>query len=1130
MADDGVNVIEIVVRATNATGTGLSQAQQAAKAAAAEQKALAKEVAAAQKQADAEAVAAKKTAMAEIKAQVESEAIAEKAAAAEAAAASRQAAASQRAVVEGMRSGGTSLIGKTDVAAALVVATALAVKSAATWQAQMVRLGTSANETGSVINNKLTGGLKQASDQLLQVSKDTATSTDEMANAAVMAESAGFHAASGLQQVMEAAAEGAKADKAPLMDMTMALTGMMSAYHETANQAVSATDQMVAAVSAGKMTMGAFASSLSVVLPVASAAGVKASEVFGAMATLTTSSSTSARKAAQEVAAAIKAFEAPNAVAAKTFTALGLSTNDLSMKLGQRGLLGSLNMVQAAIKAHTDSSGLVDLIIGGKKVTESPEAVLKSAMNGVVGMNAALGLGGANAKVYAENVAAIAAAAQNAGAHVKGWSDITGTMSFKFSQFINDVKIFGIQLGDELIPTLSNLGKIASEAFTGLGPIFGVAGLALTEFLKVVESLTGFIAAHQTVVEGFALIFGMSMAKNFLMGSEALASFTGFLRPAITGIEEFGAAYQAFGAKIAVTGTLEKAAAGFKNLAASMMTWSNTALVAVAAGVIVYQQGMAKINAAQDSADASVAKMTQGFNAFDTTNGQKMLDQLRAKAQAAVEEGKKYSGLMGSWELGFGALTGSNNGSQVAAGGLAAAKAYASLSAQMQNAKANVTSLSQATGLSSAMIESVATSAGVDLTQAFDSSGQARLKVIQDIQKMQDVTQTSAASIAADVGTDTAAVQAMTKALQDAQTQASQSFSKDFDVITGWQSSAATKASTSVSDAVTKAQEAVAAAQKKAGESASTATVHHTALTKAYSSHAPTAKAAATATDALAKAQERLAKAQENAAKVASKPGSGSLQDYYRQALAAASGFTSELNKAAEKGLDPELIGRLIAAGPTAAKPLLDAVAQDSTGSLVKMIDDSETKLKGFNAWAMEQARITAMVTGPGSSSQFSLDYSKASQIDQWFMSAAGNVNSAQLTALASKMHIPESEIMRIAKEFSIKLQAALDANPLKPPPVDEINSTGGGQYIGSTFVPAHASGGPAGGLTRINELGQEMVKLPSGSMVYPHANTVTHNESHPVNIGNVTVVAAQPSAFIDWSRTQAKFSAARAG
>src|SRR5205823_5580489 len=111
-------------------------------------------------------------------------------------------------------------VGKATVTAGIGVAT-MSVKMAGDFQASMVRLKTSAGETGDVIGGKLTGNLKLVSQGILKMAVDTATSTKELSSGMYMVESAGFHGAKGLE-VLRAAAEGAKAEGADLGEVTNA--------------------------------------------------------------------------------------------------------------------------------------------------------------------------------------------------------------------------------------------------------------------------------------------------------------------------------------------------------------------------------------------------------------------------------------------------------------------------------------------------------------------------------------------------------------------------------------------------------------------------------------------------------------------------------------------------------------------------------------------------------------------------------------------------------------------------------------------------------------------------------------------------------------------------------------------
>jgi hypothetical protein len=1151
VADD-LNEITIVVRAVNATRAGLTAAEVAAKESAAAQKAAAAEAAAAQKAADAEAVASKKAAAAEIKATVESEALAEKAAAAEVLAAQRaadaEAVAAKKAALAAIREQVMIEANQEKAAAAETAAAAEAASSraaagigalvaAVAFGAVAVKMG--AEFTSSMEQIHTQAGVAQStvdslSGSVLGLAGKVATGPGSLAEALYHVESS--FASTGITSqramtILQGSAQLAKIGNANLVDTTNALDAAVVAGIPGVQNMDQALGALNATVGSGDMKMQDLANAFGTgVVAQAKVFGLTMTDVGSALA-LFGDNNIRGAKAGTQLAMVVKSLAAPatSKAAREELSKLGLTSGTLAKDMQT----GGLNKAITDLKTHLDKAGVSSTQVG---------AILNTVFTKKAGAGLAIMI-----DQFDRLESKYTDITKGANSFADAWAAYTDTVTYKWHAFVAATEAGVTKLGLALAPMakdmlggltdgldqaepllesigaiMANVAKIAEEAFSGFKPVLGVAVMALSGFLKVLEGLTGFIASHKTTVEAFALLFGMSMAKNLIMGSEAAAMLVRVLSAGVAAVRTFALAYAAFGAEVAVTTGLSAAAAGVRNLAAAMMTWSNTALVAATAGILVYQHGMSNINAANDAATASVASMTQGFDAFDTKGAQQMLDQLRLKASGAAEEGKKYGGLVGTFKLGWDALTGGDS-TKVAAGGAAAAKAYAGLSQQMTNAKANVDSLSKATGLSASAIQSAAQSAGVDLTQAFDQSGKARLAVIEDIQKMSSAAQTSAASMVQAVGSDTDAVEALAKALQDAQAAAGQAFRKDTDVITGWQSPSSVKASASASDAVVKAQDAVTAAQKRMGDGAKITATHQFAVTKAGATHAETTRHATTATDALAKAQENLAKAQAKAGKASSSPGGGSLTDYYKKTLASARNFNKELSTAEAKGLDPQLIGRLIAAGPAAAKPMLDAIAKDATGGLVKMVNNGEAELSKLSAFAIEQARLTAMATSATATAQFSLDYSKAARISSEYISTQGAVTADQL---AAKMHIPVSEINRIADEFTIGLQHAIDANPLSAPRVTESNSKTGGRYVGSTFVPGHAAGGPAGGLTTINEQGQEAVRLPSGSMVYPHANTVTHNETHPVIVNVGTVITKDSSTFVDWSRSTARFSA----
>jgi TP901 family phage tail tape measure protein len=235
------------------------------------------------------------------------------------------------------------------VAAAAVVVGAKCVDMAAKFQTGMTTLVTGAGESQK--------NMKLVSDGILTMAVSTGTSTSQLISGMYMIESAGFHGASGLK-VLQAAAEGAKVGNADLSTVGNALTDVLNDYHLPASQAVAVTDQLVTTVASGKTTMEELGSSLSNVVPLASSAGISFAQVGGALATMT-GHGMSAQQASQDLANTIRSLQAPNNVAVKEMQSLGLSSTDVSMQLGKKGLTGTLAELTSAITSHMGPAGTV---------------------------------------------------------------------------------------------------------------------------------------------------------------------------------------------------------------------------------------------------------------------------------------------------------------------------------------------------------------------------------------------------------------------------------------------------------------------------------------------------------------------------------------------------------------------------------------------------------------------------------------------------------------------------------------------------------------------------------------------------------------------------------------------------
>jgi TP901 family phage tail tape measure protein len=262
-------------------------------------------------------------------------------------------AAAQARVKESSAASGIGLasMGKTAGVAALGlgVAGAVMVKAAGNFQDSTTHLVTDAGESAK--------NLAMVQAGILRVSTATGTSAADITNAMYHIESGGYHGAAGLR-MLEVSAQGARVGGADLDTVSKTLVGTMNAYGMSAARSASFMNQLIATVGAGDMRMQDLASSLSSVAPLAAAAHIQFSQVGGAIATMT-AQGMSAQQATQNLANTIRNMSSPNNVAIHEMQAMGLSSQDISQKLGQRGLTGTIGILTQAITSHMGRSGQV---------------------------------------------------------------------------------------------------------------------------------------------------------------------------------------------------------------------------------------------------------------------------------------------------------------------------------------------------------------------------------------------------------------------------------------------------------------------------------------------------------------------------------------------------------------------------------------------------------------------------------------------------------------------------------------------------------------------------------------------------------------------------------------------------
>lgn len=257
---------------------------------------------------------------------------------------------------------GTSL-----VVGAVAVAS---LKMAGDFQAHTAVLQTAAGETAS--------GLKVVRKGIMEIAKGTGTGMTELTEGMYTIEKAGYRGAKGLE-ILKAASQGAREENASLADVTNAMTSVMASYHLKSTDAVRVMNALKTSAGEGKITMEQFSGALSTVIPIASANKVSFEEVGGAIATLT-QHGTSAREATQELASTIRSLASPNMVASREMARFGLSSVDVSTKLGQRGLTGTFELLTETILKRMGPSGVVlmNAFEGTKQAGQDVQIMLKN--------------------------------------------------------------------------------------------------------------------------------------------------------------------------------------------------------------------------------------------------------------------------------------------------------------------------------------------------------------------------------------------------------------------------------------------------------------------------------------------------------------------------------------------------------------------------------------------------------------------------------------------------------------------------------------------------------------------------------------------------------------------------------
>ena len=345
-------------------------------------------------------------------------------------------------------------------------------QKAANFQTQLTTLVTGAQESAS--------NLASDGQAVLKMSTATATGTDQLVAGLYQINSASFHGADGLQ-VLKAAAQGAKLQNSNLSDVAKGVTIALNDYHLPASKAVAVTNDLVTTVGNGQTTMQDLSTSLSSILPTASAVGVGLADTTAAIATLT-AGGTPAAQATTYLRQTMLALEAPSSGASKALKGVGLTTEEVSKEMKKS--------FPDALKMITDAVGQKFPVGSAKYI-----AALKNIVGGSKNLQGMLGLTGTHMKMFQDDTQSAAKALNAGGDSVQGFSDTQKTLNFQMDQAKQAINACQIELGQKLMPVLAKI-------LTAVTPV--IAGFA--DWINTLHANSPAIAIFGGIVAGLATI------------------------------------------------------------------------------------------------------------------------------------------------------------------------------------------------------------------------------------------------------------------------------------------------------------------------------------------------------------------------------------------------------------------------------------------------------------------------------------------------------------------------------------------------------------------------------------------------------------------------------------------------
>jgi len=345
------------------------------------------------------------------------------------------------------------------------------------------------------------------------VSSVTGQSQQELSEAMFTISSAGLRGAQATE-VLERAAKASAIGLGETQQVAQALTGVLQAYSKEGLTAAEATDTLTAIVREGNLEAESLAPTLGRIVGIGAQLGISFQELGANIATFTRLG-VPAEEAVVGLRGIMTTFLKPTKDAEMALGQLGLTSEDVRKRLGSEGLQSTLAFLMEGFKGNDEA--------------------LASVFGNVRALSNVLGTAGAQGETYA---AVLDNISNSTGIVDEGFKNVSEESGFKFKQTLNELKNTGIELGNALLPLVTNITQFitrAVNAFRNLSTETKTAMLTLVSIVAASGPIMTAIGVISTVLPALlgpvGLIIGGIAAAGF-----AVYKFWDQVRPILVGV------------------------------------------------------------------------------------------------------------------------------------------------------------------------------------------------------------------------------------------------------------------------------------------------------------------------------------------------------------------------------------------------------------------------------------------------------------------------------------------------------------------------------------------------------------------------------------------------------------------